>query len=669
MAANNTPATAIDITALLDYTVTLDPSGTEGAYPPSCSGAAWSPVWWKYTAPTGITALGISVSLGVGTDYYPQFSVWQGTLPTLVERVNTCAIFFDPTTFQIAVQPGETYYFQVVDGNENDPPPVGQTITFAVEEPPNEILPAGTLLIANDFANLPAAFLDATNGDVLSVRNLPAFECADILPSGVIGCAAEKADDSFDVESFSIFTQDMDLLIENSAIVTDPTQNTISPVTSNRIDTFWVAFPAPSAPSSRRTYVRQVEDDGTVDPTTWTLPVDGDLTPAIAVNAAGTILYYVDSGFDGFTRGAIHRYDLTNDVPLSDLVAPDTDRFFGRDLLLLDDDTLIVTYRTTASGTTQWFVNQYDLSGSVLETITLPTTTSAPPRICRGLDDPDSFWSMTFGGPSPFTNTFTNLLISDGSTIVDFTVPQRGDGDQDGPMFGPPQSCPLLLLPAEVDPLPPPAPADQAVVNGLTVQCVDGTVTIDGANFEALATVALTADGNAVTSVVSVLSDTEILLTNLSPEFVSGTYCVIVTNPAASPSAEVCSALACGISPPTPFPPDAGVTYPMRVLRRSPTFSTEKMWNFFSRFEIDFQAGAPRDGNDPIQFCLRYSDDAGNTWSDEMWVEADVKGGYGYVCDWWRLGRGRDRVWEISSTSPAMIVLLAAYIDAEPGAF
>jgi hypothetical protein len=65
--------------------------------------------------------------------------------------------------------------------------------------------------------------------------------------------------------------------------------------------------------------------------------------------------------------------------------------------------------------------------------------------------------------------------------------------------------------------------------------------------------------------------------------------------------------------------------------------------------------------------CLRYSDDSGNTWSDEIWMDVDTFGQHDAMAVWFQLGHGRDRVWEVSSTSPALTVWLAAYLDVLPG--
>ncbi len=446
MPANNTPATAIDITSI-PFSTTLDPGGPESLTDvPSCVGSAFSPVWYKYTVPANVTAIGLNIEISAASDYFPQFSAWLGTPGSLTEVANTCLNFYDPELFQIGLTPGETYYFQIVDGNENDPPPAGQTITFELEVAPLEIAPAGSLVISNDIANLPTCILDATDGSILRILGWPAFECAYVLPSGLIGVAQEKDDDSFNIESFTIFNQDLSVLIANTGIISNPSLAAVSPVTGNRLDTFWFA----QCKFATFTVVRKIADDGTVDPTTWTLPADGNLTSAIAVNAAGTLLYYCDSTTaPSTTVGAIHVWDLVNDIQLADLVAPDSNVVNGRDLLLLDDDTLLVMRRNTGT----WEVEQYDQSGSLLDTFTIPSSTGSPPRICLGLDDPDSFWVMTFPVGTPKHSIFTNILIADGSTITSLDVVQRpGNPNDEGPMFGPAQSCPLLLLPLEVEP-------------------------------------------------------------------------------------------------------------------------------------------------------------------------------------------------------------------------
>jgi hypothetical protein len=67
-------------------------------------------------------------------------------------------------------------------------------------------------------------------------------------------------------------------------------------------------------------------------------------------------------------------------------------------------------------------------------------------------------------------------------------------------------------------------------------------------------------------------------------------------------------------------------------------------------------------GSDP-QVILRWSDDAGHTWSSEHWSSMGAIGAYGKRTFWRRLGmtlKLRDRVYEISGTDPVPIYIVGA---------
>jgi hypothetical protein len=67
-------------------------------------------------------------------------------------------------------------------------------------------------------------------------------------------------------------------------------------------------------------------------------------------------------------------------------------------------------------------------------------------------------------------------------------------------------------------------------------------------------------------------------------------------------------------------------------------------------------------GSDP-QVMLRWSDDAGHTWSSEHWSSMGAIGAYGKRTFWRRLGmtlKLRDRVYEISGTDPVPIYIVGA---------
>ena len=67
-------------------------------------------------------------------------------------------------------------------------------------------------------------------------------------------------------------------------------------------------------------------------------------------------------------------------------------------------------------------------------------------------------------------------------------------------------------------------------------------------------------------------------------------------------------------------------------------------------------------GADP-QVMLRWSDDAGHTWSNEHWSPVGKIGVYYHRVFWRRLGmtlKLRDRVYEVSGTDPVKTVIMGA---------
>lgn len=68
------------------------------------------------------------------------------------------------------------------------------------------------------------------------------------------------------------------------------------------------------------------------------------------------------------------------------------------------------------------------------------------------------------------------------------------------------------------------------------------------------------------------------------------------------------------------------------------------------------------DGSDP-QVMMRQSNDGGKTWGIERWRSAGKQGHYSRRIRWNRLGMGRRRVWEISTTDSIPWRLLGAYLD------
>lgn len=106
---------------------------------------------------------------------------------------------------------------------------------------------------------------------------------------------------------------------------------------------------------------------------------------------------------------------------------------------------------------------------------------------------------------------------------------------------------------------------------------------------------------------------------------------------------------------------------PIVRLRRAPHITNEGEWVFFQKFQLDMETGvglSSGQGDDP-KAMLRFSDDGGHTWSNEQQASVGKMGSYKTRAIWRRLGRSRDRVWEVKITDPVRVTMISALIEAE----
>lgn len=109
----------------------------------------------------------------------------------------------------------------------------------------------------------------------------------------------------------------------------------------------------------------------------------------------------------------------------------------------------------------------------------------------------------------------------------------------------------------------------------------------------------------------------------------------------------------------------------IRRYRRAPTISNEKKWLFFSELTIYVATGlGPQppllDGSGnprQPQMMLRWSDDSGFTWSNEHWKDCGFAGQYGNRVFWLRLGRSRNRVFEVVCNDPVPWNITDGYVE------
>lgn len=105
---------------------------------------------------------------------------------------------------------------------------------------------------------------------------------------------------------------------------------------------------------------------------------------------------------------------------------------------------------------------------------------------------------------------------------------------------------------------------------------------------------------------------------------------------------------------------------PIRRVRRAPHLFDEANWTYYRDFQVDMEVGTAAAGIDP-QVMMRFSDDGGLTWSNEKWASAGKTGEYKKRVIWRRLGRSRDRVFEIVVTDPVNVAIVEAYVNGIPG--
>lgn len=100
--------------------------------------------------------------------------------------------------------------------------------------------------------------------------------------------------------------------------------------------------------------------------------------------------------------------------------------------------------------------------------------------------------------------------------------------------------------------------------------------------------------------------------------------------------------------------------------RTAPHLSTEQLWNFYSKFQIDMEVG--QSTSSPLLY-LSWSDDGGHTWSSPIsGMPSDAT--YAGRLMWWRLGRSRDRVFRVSGavpTSGPRTAIIQALLDVQQG--
>jgi len=101
-------------------------------------------------------------------------------------------------------------------------------------------------------------------------------------------------------------------------------------------------------------------------------------------------------------------------------------------------------------------------------------------------------------------------------------------------------------------------------------------------------------------------------------------------------------------------------------IRICPHVANDGKYSFYRALELFMQTGvgnASGDGDNP-QAMLKWSDDGGYTWSSEQWAPIGKIGETQTRVRWRRLGKSRDRLFQVSITDPVKVVFTGATLDA-----
>jgi len=105
----------------------------------------------------------------------------------------------------------------------------------------------------------------------------------------------------------------------------------------------------------------------------------------------------------------------------------------------------------------------------------------------------------------------------------------------------------------------------------------------------------------------------------------------------------------------------------MERMRRGQVIHKNNRRMTFWAVVVGFDAGVgltTGQGSDP-QAMLRYSDDGGKTWSDELWTTIGPLGDYQRAAIWRQLGQSRERIFEVKVTDPVDVTIIDAYAEVE----
>jgi hypothetical protein len=391
-------------------------------------------VWYQHTAATtGVIGIWGFGDLSV---YRPTIDVFTGPASSPVAYLTTSPITAQNKPVQLPVTAGTTYYFRFTPNAGNPTPAV---LAIEAEAAPTGTARRGDIIITDDTFGFPGAIIDQDSGTVKGfVHPFAAGEAGDSL-NGVL--ALEDVGDN----EIRIFRRDFTQI---AAIAVTPVEIAGS-IRANKILKRFYALDRSSNPDQ----VLAIELDGSTS-ATHSLPGHNSDMVSLAVNNDGTIMYWGSTS----ANGIIHRWDLVNEVGLSDFANIGASRFVF-DLFVLTDGTVLANF-LEGNGS---IVRRYSAAGALLNTYdfsTEPDLFGTTPRVAViGGSDASIFLIGTHHDGGIWR--FRRVRISDGEVLSSIdTVEYEGgvyQGDETAnpvARFGASFSCPVIIWdgPDFVDP-------------------------------------------------------------------------------------------------------------------------------------------------------------------------------------------------------------------------
>lgn len=355
-------------------------------------------VWFSfYVAVTGVVRAKPFGDLAV---YRPRVAVYTGPASA---PVHTGITGNANGQVQFRVTPAATYYLRVITNSGNPTPAV---LLFEVEAHVFAAVPAGSLVVPDDSYPYATILSPTVDHGILGFVDLSPGEAGDTLAAG------EMLVEDILEHDVNVYQPNFTLLAE----IPFDTANTGGNIRANWALNKFVAGSPTNPP-----VVKVILPDGTIE-STHTLTGEEDGMRCLSLSNDGSILYWgrATSGIED--TGIVYRWDMVNDVALSDLVNHATEPAYVWEIITLADDTLLVLF-VAASGPTPLVteVRHYNPAGTLLHTydfIAEPDQwfpADAPPRIGRAADDPLSFF-IRLHYDTGYTK-FKRIRISDGAVL------------------------------------------------------------------------------------------------------------------------------------------------------------------------------------------------------------------------------------------------------------